>query len=87
MLNLNVIEGPYDKTKPRGFFLARKHKMIKELMSKKSGKNYNPYWNKERIITNRFSVDNNPNISELLKMLPWVLFITLLLINILETVG
>lgn len=86
MINLNAIQSPYDNLRPKSFFSARKGKMVEDIMHNKSGKVYNPRWmGKKKIkVSNTMSYDANMN--ELKIMLPWILFLSMAIINLLIAV-
>ena len=86
MLNLNALHSPYSNTRPKAFFAARKFKMAEELMTKKSGKVYNPLWSRNINVKTALSEDYNAGINEFKMLVPWVLFLSMALINILIAV-
>lgn len=67
-------------TKPRLFFEARKNQMDKETMLNTVSKDHYPKWSPSKHYNN--SEYENPELSSILEMAPWVLAILIAVISI-----
>lgn len=86
MINLNAISKPYDNIRPKGFFTARKNQLIEEIVSHQSGKTYNSAFKTKKAITSRLPKGYDASWEELKFILPWVLFLGMAMINLIEVV-
>jgi len=80
---LNALQSPYDNLRPKGFFSARKYKMVEEILTSKSGKTFNPSYERKSNLKSSLSMDYDASLNELKVLLPWVLFLTMAIINLL----
>ena len=82
-MNLNALRTPYDNIRPKSFFAARKLKLNEEKLTADSGKSYNPLWAKNKMGSAKKVENQNADINELKLILPWVLFLTMAIANLL----
>lgn len=83
MINLNALRTPYDNIRPKSFFAERKNMINGDILASESGKTFNPSWNMNKKASNKPIKAQNADLSELKVILPWALFLTMAIANIL----
>ena len=83
MTNLNALRAPYDNIRPKSFFAERKNMINGAILASESGKTFNPSWNRNKKASNKPVNNQNADLSELKVILPWALFLTMAITNIL----
>ncbi len=83
MININATPNPFDHTRPKRFFDARKNQITVHTLTHNTGKSFNKAFGLKQAMRNGLPKGYNPSWEELKVLIPWVLFFGTVMINLL----